>query len=176
MDITDFIKLAQREPSLPFLIIGGYAVGAHGHTRPTFDVDFLVRQSDRDAWFQRILSMGMTLHGESRAFAQFNQPDDDGLDLMFVNETTFGKMWPASETRTFETVEARVPCLDHLLALKLHVLRQELAHRTSKDADDVEVLLRRNKVNLSYTHYEQLFLKYGNREIYETFRRLLRAT
>ena len=175
MDITDFIKLAQREPPLPFLIIGGYAVGAHGYTRPTFDVDFLVRKSDRDTWFQRIQSAGLSLHGEANNFAQFNQRDDDGLDLMFVSEETFGKMWPASETRTFDAVDARVPCLDHLLALKLHVLRQGLAHRTSKDANDVEELLRRNKVNLSDPHYEQLFLKYGNRELYETFRRLVRT-
>ncbi len=48
------------------------------------------------------------------------------------------------------------------------------AHRTSKDADDVEVLLRRHEINLADPHYKTLFLKYGTSEIYETFARLLR--
>ena len=175
MEIADFIRLGQQQPSLPFLIIGGYAVSAHGHTRPTFDVDFLIRRADHDAWFMRLLAGGLQLFGESRPFAQFTQPGGgDGLDLMLVEDSAFEKLWQASEEKTFAGVQARIPCLDHLLALKLHALRQSLAHRTSKDADDVEVLLRRNQIDLHEPHYEQLFLKYGNREIYETFLRLVR--
>lgn len=42
MDVADFIRLSREEPLLLSLVIGGYAVAAHGHTRATFDVDFLV--------------------------------------------------------------------------------------------------------------------------------------
>jgi hypothetical protein len=175
VELTDFIKLGGEAPSLPFLIVGGYAVAAHGHTRATFDVDLLVRRADHDAWFARITAAGLTLFGESAAFAQFTQPGGgDGLDLMFVGNPTFDGMWQASEERSFGEVRARVPCLDHVLALKLHALKQSLPHRTSKDADDVAILVRRNGVDLRDPHYEQLFLKYGTREIYETFLRLLR--
>lgn len=175
MEITDYIRIGQQEPPLPFLIIGGYAVAAHGHTRATFDVDFLVRAANRDEWFARLESAELKLFAQTKTFAQFSQSrEGDGLDLMFVDEATFDRLWQSSETRDFGGVAARVPCLDHLLALKLHALRQAQAHRTSKDADDVEVLLRRNQINLRAAHYEQLFLKYGNREIYDTFLRLLR--
>ncbi|HEY6168242.1 MAG TPA: hypothetical protein VI454_09405 [Verrucomicrobiae bacterium] len=174
MEIADFIRLGNQPPALRFLIIGGWAVGAHGNPRATFDVDFMIQRADRDEWFKRALEGGLKLFRESRTFAQFTQPAGDGLDLMFADDTTFGKMWEASEERTFGVVKARVPCLDHLLALKLHALRQNLSHRTSKDADDVEVLLRRHEINLHDPHYEALFLKYGNREIYETFTRILR--
>ena len=51
MELAEFIRMGQQSPALPFLIIGGYAVAAHGHTRATFDVDFLVCRPDRDAWF-----------------------------------------------------------------------------------------------------------------------------
>jgi len=54
-----------------------------------------------------------------------------------------------------------VPSLDHLLALKLHALKQKLPHRTSKDAEDVEMLIKRNGLDISRSHYEELFLKYG---------------
>lgn len=76
---------------------------------------------------------------------------------MFVNDATFERMRQASEERLFGESQARVPCLDHLLALKLHALRQALPHRTSKDADDVEVLVRRNQLNLRNPRYEKLF-------------------
>jgi hypothetical protein len=69
------------------------------------------------------------------AFAQFTPPDEStGLDLMFVAPSTFEQFWTASEKREFGGTTASVPSLDHLLALKLHVLKQGLLHRTSKDA------------------------------------------
>lgn len=175
MELADFIQLGAEDPPLRFLIIGGYAVAAHGHTRPTFDVDFLVRRADRDAWFTRLGGAGLKRFAETNAFAQFTQPQGgDGLDLMFVDEATFDQMWHASEQRDFAGRPAHVPCLDHLLALKLHALKQALPHRTSKDAEDVETLIRRNGVSLDDPRYEQLFLKYGNRQLYDTFVRLLR--
>jgi hypothetical protein len=174
MDLPDFIQIGSETPALRFLIIGGWAVGAHGNPRATFDVDFMVRRVDHDAWFERAVARGLKLFRESAVFAQFTQPAGDGFDLMFVSDPTFGKMWEASEERAFGEVKARVPCLDHLLALKLHALRQNLSHRTSKDADDVEVLLRRHEINLTDPHYKALFLKYGSPELYETFVRILR--
>lgn len=175
VELADFICLARQEPALRFLIIGGYAVAAHGHTRATFDVDFLVRRADRDAWPARLLAAGLKLFGESSAFAQFTQPNGgDGLDLMFVDESTFDQMWISSEERDFGGTLARVPSLEHLLALKLHALKQALPHRTSRDAEDVEMLIRRNELDLHDPRYEQLFLKYGTREIYDTILRLLR--
>jgi hypothetical protein len=175
MELADFIRLGCQEPALQFLIIGGYAVAAHGHTRATFDVDFLVRQAERGAWFDRLAAAGLKLFGETTAFAQFVQePGGDGLDLMLVDQLTFEKMWQESEERDFNGNQARVPCLDHLLALKLHALKQALPHRTSKDAEDVEILARRNGLNLHDPRYEKLFLKYGNQKLYDTFVRLLR--
>ena len=175
MELPDFIQLANAEPALPFLIIGGYAVAAHGHTRATFDVDFLVRREDRELWQSRITAAGLGMFAQSASFAQFGQPGGgDGLDLMFVNRETFEPMWQASEERDFGGRHARVPSLDHLLALKLHALKQALPHRTSKDAEDVETLIRRNGIDLGTPRYEQLFLKYGNRELYDSFLRILR--
>lgn len=174
VDLADYIRLSQQEPALKSLVIGGYAVAAHGHTRATFDVDLIVRGADRGAWLDRLAGAGLNLVAQTSSFAQFSPTSGgEGLDLMFVNESTFDRMWQASEERDFAGVTARIPCLDHLLALKLHSLRYGLPHRTAKDAEDIEILVRRNKVNIRDPRYEQLFLKYGTREIYETFLRLM---
>jgi len=93
MELADFIQPGCKEPALRFLVIGGYAVAAHGHTRATFDVDFLVRRAEREAWTARIAAAGLKLFGESNVFAQFSQPQGgDGLDLMFVSAPTFDRM------------------------------------------------------------------------------------
>jgi hypothetical protein len=174
MTIDGFIELANRPPELRFLVIGGYAVAAHGHTRPTFDIDFLVLKDDRAAWIDKMTRAGFDKVSETNAFAQFSQKNGDGFDLMFVNAETFEQMWNASQEQEFKGQRARMPSLDHLLALKLHALKQKLPHRTSKDAEDVELLVRRNRLDISQPQYAQLFLKYGSREIYETFLRILR--
>ncbi|MHC1766210.1 MAG: hypothetical protein AB9869_18240 [Verrucomicrobiia bacterium] len=102
----------------------------------TIDGGFLVRRPDREDWFERLSSAGMTIFGQATVFAQFTQSGEgDGLDLMFVEDSTFQPMWQASELRDFGEAKARAPCLDHLLAPKLHALKQSLIHRTSKDAD-----------------------------------------
>jgi len=114
MELADFIQLGHQEPALGFLIIGGYAVAAHGHTRATFDVDLLVRRVDQEAWFRRLAASGLKLFGQTRTFAQFSQQHEgDGLDLMFIEESTIDRIWQASEGRDFGGSRARIPCLDH---------------------------------------------------------------
>jgi len=171
--LPDFIRLAGESPPLKHLVIGGFAVGVHGFTRPTFDVDFLIRRSDLEAWKRKLSGAGLILIAEQTAFAQFSQREGgDGLDLMVVNEETFQRMDSAAVVASFDAVAGRVVGLDHLLALKLHVLRQALPRRTGKDAQDVEELLRRNRIPLETDHYRSLFLRYGDQQLYETFLRL----
>jgi hypothetical protein len=103
MELQDFVAIARHEPALRFLIVGGYDVAAHGHTRATFDVDFLVSKEDRQKWLQRLLDRGFQLISETAAFAQFSPPDKStGLDLMFVAEPLLSSSGPARNRRSSE--------------------------------------------------------------------------
>jgi hypothetical protein len=175
MDFAGLLGIGDEPPPLRFVVIGGYAVNAHGYTRATFDVDFLIQKEDRAAWIERLLGRELRIFRESENFVQFAQPEGDPLDLMLVRHETFEQFWRASEIRSVGSLQVRVPALDHLLALKLHALKQQSRHRTFKDADDVETLVRLNKVDLTTSRYEELFLKYGSREIYETIKRITRS-
>jgi hypothetical protein len=172
--LPDLIRLGQQEPALRFLVIGAHAVFSHGHTRFTQDVDFLVRQADRLLWIERILKAGFKPFAEAQAFAQFEQEQGDPFDLMFVNDQTFEKLWAGRVEKTFKETPAYVPSVDDLIILKLHALKQKLPHRTSKDMEDVEMMIRRNNLDLNSSHYQELFLKYGSRDIYETMQRILK--
>jgi len=175
VEIADFIALAQCPPPLRFLVIGGYAVAALGHVRTTFDVDFLIRRSDRIEWERRAMDSGLELVHSTPVFTQLvGAGGNDALDLMCVDDATFVPMWATGHDHRFGNATARIPCLDHLLALKLHALCHAGDMRVSKDAADIEALVRRHALDLRLPHYRDLFLRYGTAESYELFLRILR--
>jgi hypothetical protein len=164
MDFKQVDQLASQEPPLPYLVIGGYAVVAHGYSRMTIDIDLLVRRTDKLTWHDRCLKMGLRCIGQSNAFAQYDG-DDNRLDLMFVDMEAFDKMNDKSIPQDFGQVDAMIVGLDHLIALKLHA---------SKDFNDIEMLARHHALPITSDHYKELFLKYGTQQIYETLQRCLK--
>ncbi len=55
-----------------------------------------------------------------------------------------------------------VPSLDHLIALKLHVLKQGLSHRVIKDFTDVTSLAQINAIDITGDKFRALCEKYGS--------------
>jgi hypothetical protein len=160
LNIADFIQLADEEPSLRFLVIGGHAVAAHGFARTTLDVDFLAMRSERATWVARAAGAGLSHFSRSSSFDQFNQNEGGaGLDLMYVEDPTFEGMWTLGRDVRFGPRSARIPCIDHLIALKLHNLKQTPPHRGTKDVEDVEMLVRQNGLDLREPRFEPLFAK-----------------
>lgn len=175
MKLPDFLDVAAQPPGLRCLIIGGYALAHHGHIRPTMDVDFLARRVDRPDWHARLAAAHMVLASATSAFSQFNPVGEgEGLDLMWVDDPTFDAMERAGGVADFDGRPGRVVGLDHLLALKLHALRHASAERGSKDAADIEWLLRRHGISLDDGHYKDWFLRYGGATLHESFQRILR--
>ena len=69
----------------------------------------------------------------------------------------------------------RMVSLKHLLALKLHVLKQGKLHRFLDDLIDVVELVKVNELDLQSGEFRDLFLTYGNTELYDKVRRLVQA-
>ncbi len=85
MDLAGYIQMANEKPRLRFLVIGGYAVAAHGHARATFDVDLLADRSERDRWTLRAAQYQLKLVSSNQVFAQLSPAESgEDLDLMFV--------------------------------------------------------------------------------------------
>jgi hypothetical protein len=92
---------------------------------------------------------------------------------MFVSAETFEKMWLNSQGAERRNVHANSG-LGSSFGLKNPCLKTAIPERTSKDAEDVVQLAKRNHLDFSDPKYEELFLKYGTRELYEAFLRILR--
>jgi hypothetical protein len=156
-------------------VIGGYAVAAHGHTRSTFDIDFLVPRADKNEWAARAAESGFAICNQTENFIQFAKPEpQDILDIMLATEPTFEKLWNASVEKVIGGEKVLVPALDHLLALKLHAFKQRSDFGNLIDAQDIEMLARRNNLDLSREHYRDMFLKHGTEQIYQTMLRILK--
>ena len=168
MPIISAIVQAAKQNGLRFLVIGGHAVAHHHYSRTTEDTDLLIATEDRNGWIATITGLGYGLFHDGGNFLQFKPVVGDGwrLDLMLVNQETFQKMFAASETGTLEGMSVAMPSLAHLLAMKLHALKNAGGIRTLKDMNDVVNLLVNNKVDVSSEEFRQLVLKHGTIEIY----------
>jgi hypothetical protein len=167
--------IAQKaaEAGLPFLVIGGYAVMAHGFVRATDDLDLLVQRSREDQWLQLMKGLGMMVYREAPAFTQFNPPPDAKLpvDLMFVADQVFEQMLAEAEPASVGGVSFGVVSLLHLIALKCHAIRHGKPTRRVKDTEDLIQLAIINHLDLNEPGLRATILKHGDQEIYEKLKR-----
>lgn len=148
---------------LPFLVIGGHAVNAHGYPRTTADIDLLVREDDRRAWDELIVPLGYRTYQMRRAFQMYNPiaREIPPLDLMLVDAGTFSKLASAAGTRRLDDASVQVPSLLHLIALKLHALKNGSADRRNIDLSDIATLLAVNHVDLASAEYAEIIERYA---------------
>jgi hypothetical protein len=177
--MTDLEQIQKRamEGRLDFLLIGGLAVIEHGFARLTTDLDLLVRKHLGEAWKGMLIEMGYALINEKDSFQQYERPGVATwpLDLMLVNDSTYEKLSAASLPIEVMGASIRMVSLNHLLALKLHVLKQGKIHRFLDDLIDVAELVKANRLDLQSSELRDLFLKHGNAQIYDKVQRLVKA-
>lgn len=172
MSVIANVSREAEKINLPFLLIGGYAVLAHGFVRTTGDVDFLIRKSQATDWQKLLERLKFAVKFSGPTFLQFDPPPEEKLplDLMFVSDENFDTMF--SEAKQIETdgVNARVVSLPHLFALKCHAFKSR-PHRAMKDIEDLVQLTRLNKLDLNEPSLRAILLRHGGQEFYELLKR-----
>src|ERR1051326_6618686 len=88
---------------------------------------------------------------------------------MMVREPTFTPMFEHGKEVEIYGARLLIPALEHLLALKLHLLKHAHAGRFLKHFLDFENLDKVNKVDLRSDNVRWMFLRYGNMELYEKY-------
>lgn len=166
--ILEQIAMKAHELGLPFLIIGGHAVNLHGYSRFTKDVDLLIKRDLLPQWSELLTKMSFALSNQGATFCQFRNADVNvpSVDLMLVNQQTFEKLSAKAGVETQGGISFPIVAVEHLIALKLHVLKQDLAHRRIKDFLDVVELVRLNGIDLQSTEMREIFERYGTEDLY----------
>jgi hypothetical protein len=157
------------EAGLPLLLIGGYAVMAHGFVRATDDLDLLVQSSRRDQWRRLLEGLGLSVYRDLPAFMQFNPAPGARLpvDLMFVADEVFERMRAAADQASVEDLSLGIVSLLHLIALKCHAIKHGRPLRRLKDTEDLIQLALINHLDLNEPELRATILKHGNQELYD---------
>jgi hypothetical protein len=168
MNIVQSIQSAAAQRQLRFVVVGGFAVIEHGYARLTLDFDLLVQREARERWHALMSDVGYKAVQEKETFDQYAVREGIGwpVDLMLVNEATFQGIWAASKPVSIQDAPVQLVSLEHLLSLKLHALKHTHLGRFFKDFDDVVHLVAANSVDLRSPAIRDLFLRYGNADLY----------
>ena len=158
-----------------FLVIGGHAVIEHGFQRGTEDADILVSKEERAVWLEIVTGMGYALFRDAGTFLQFDPTDPTQweLDLMLVPADSFARLIDAAKSVKLEGAPVEVPSLEHLIALKVHAMKNSRGLRILKDMTDVAQLLSLNRIEADSTWVRAVFDKYGDKDLYERIVKLL---
>ncbi len=170
MKILDLIQQLANENGLEFVLIGGHAINAIGDRRQTRDVDLLVCETDKKLWKKLLLDMDYELFNDSAAFMQFNpgKIEEWPLDILLVNEITFKKLKADAISKNIGGKEdILIPSKKHLIAMKLHALKQGDEIRRLKDLLDIITLIRHGDMDVEGDEFRKMCQDFASEKEYE---------
>lgn len=169
MEILRTIALYTEDKQMPFILIGGHAVNAYGIARQTGDIDILVQINQKPKWMIIFQKLRYKIGQNDERFARFSPETLGGwpIDLMFVDDRTFEKMYANSIEMLVGVATTKVVSARHLATLKIHALKYFQEHRYAKDMADLVSLLRSGKTCLTKTDLKELCERYANIELFE---------
>lgn len=173
--VFEILRDGLSEQGVEALLIGGYALQAYGVVRQTMDVDCVMADLDSAALAEILSRAGYSESVKTENFIRYVHTSIYlmDIDVVFVDRHTFDRMLQQSQSYCVGSVELRVPSLSHLVALKLHAMKNN-PRREVRDLADIVELFRSNSDVLSADELETLCMKYGPDGIYSKMEAALR--
>lgn len=159
---------AAAEQDLQVMLVGGYALPAHGVVRQTVDLDCLIVDTEFPKLAGALSQAGFEEIQRTASFARYRHPSVYlmDLDVMFVDRQTFQKVSSRAVACRIDQFEMRVPCVAHLIALKLHAIKNNPT-RINKDIRDIVDLVESNSRIISMTELKSLCEEFGPPAFYD---------
>lgn len=167
-DVFHMVSDIFNKNGVTCVLIGGFAVNFHRASRNTGDVDFLTTRENYDRILDLLKKEGFKEEYIHQTFARL-KPDKwqyMDIDFMFVEKDVLEKIIKDGRQVTIGDRKFMVPSLFHLIALKLHSIKDN-KKREYKDLMDIVDLIRNNKVDIKSEEFKELCLKYGNEPLYQ---------
>lgn len=163
-----------RKSGIRSILIGGFAVNYYRVTRQTIDVDFLITKDDFNKIINLLESEGYKKDEEREIFARLkgSLPYMMDIDFMFIDESTFDKIIDNGKEIEIAGEKFIVPSIKHLIALKLHAIKNN-SERRYKDLIDIIGLVKRNRITVEETEFKDICCKYGTEELYKEILKLV---
>ena len=168
-DLFQFLSRELSSGGVRWLLVGGFAVNYHGISRATGDVDLLMTATAYEQAGPVLQRAGYEEYQRTSAFARLSNKGIYlmGIDVAFVDEATFEKMWRESCQTTISNAPVRVAAIKHLIAMKLHALKHGSAARQRKDLEDIRDLAAAGQLDLHAEEFRQLCSRFADDKIYQ---------
>ena len=166
--IFDILAAEFKQAKISCILIGGFAVNCYQVSRYTSDIDFLTTEEDYAKIFKSLKRREYEEFHRGKNFVRLKsrRPEWMILDFMFVDRMTFDRMLREGQKKNFMGSEWIVPSLEHLIALKLHTIKNN-PDRELRDLLDIVDLIKVNQLEVHTDRFKALCLKHGTQEIYE---------
>ena len=177
MEILRTISFYCESHNMSFLIIGGHAVNHYGIARQTGDIDILVPLNKKLEWDELLKKLNYTSLQSDTRFARYKADviAEWPIDLMFVDDKTFSKMFHESESAKMGPVSVRFASAKHIAILKIHALKHFQAHRSAKDFGDLIGLIKSTHVSFDNDELLEICKKYASEDLFLKIQTELRA-
>ena len=175
--VFDLIAGIAQEMGVRLILIGGFAVNALGYARNTLDVDFLISEEDYRKLKGPLSAQGYAEIVRTDVFAKQVHKDRESMpiDLLFVDPNTFEMIWLGGGEATVSGHRFKMPSLLHLIALKLHAIKQGSKDRVWKDLPDIINLVIANRVDVSSSDFIEICSKFGPEGIHQKIKEASRG-
>ena len=167
MDIFESVGNLSEQLGLPVLLIGGHAVNFYGYNRTTLDVDFLIAVDSFPSWRSGFESIGYKWIGQTENFVRLEPvaPELFPMDVMLVASETFQKLYAERVECPIGSARMNLPKPIHLIALKLHAMKNPVRFRQGKDLLDILNLVSLCKIDIEGQEFQGVLDRYANEEI-----------
>jgi len=138
-DVFDRVVDLLHQHDLPFLLIGGVAVGQYISSRITLDLDLAMSEKQARQAKSILHGAGFTTLLEAENFIRLIPPPGQSeiTDILYLSESTFALLWPARQVRNVDGRTVAIAAPEHLIRMKLHALKYGKADRVKKDVPDI---------------------------------------
>jgi len=155
------------ERGVPVLLIGGMALPAFDVVRQTVDMDCLIAAGKESTLRDVLVAAGYNEVARTEMFVRYSSPSvyHYDVDVLLVDDITFERI--LAESQLFDTGESgfNVPCIAHMIMLKLHAMKNS-SSRVLKDLSDVAEILRANPGEVAESQLQAMCEKYGPAGVY----------
>jgi hypothetical protein len=143
------LKRFFEERGVRYALAGAFALHAHGITRATGDLDFVVEERVKDELRRSLASDGYEEVHVSDGFSNHVHPDLawGRLDFIYVDPHTADVLFRgAHPMAVLPGLDAPVPRPEHLAAMKVLAMKNDPS-RTFQEMADIQSLLRLPEVD-----------------------------
>lgn len=146
--------------SIPYAVIGGFALHFWGYSRQTHDLDFIIRSDQRDYVQQTMEGLGFTAFHSSEHVGHYEK-GAARVDFIFSGKPHGANLLKRASEKDFLGMTVKVALPEDIIGLKVQSLANNPL-RWLKEMADIENLLLENKGKLDLEligDYFKLFKK-----------------